>query len=90
MTGSYDAKKARIFTAAYDRFYSIENDTDLDKNNISLSDYGTIKEFLKEFSNLPDYWLCCMTPAVAAWFRDNGFRVKNPDRENINFRISII
>lgn len=85
----YDVKKARAFASAYAVFQSIENDNDLKKNNISLSDYYIIGDLLKEFSTLPDYWLLCTFSAVAAWFKNNGLRVKYPDRENINYRISL-
>lgn len=83
----YNAKKARIFTKAYDNFFSIENDADLKKNNISLSDHAIIFELLKEFSTLPDYNVLTSIKTVALWFRNNGFHVRFPDRENINYSI---
>lgn len=85
--GKYEAKKARIFTRAYSDYMIIENDQDLKKNKITLAEHAIIFDLLKEFSTLPDYWLLTSFSGVAAWFKNKGFSVRYPDRENINYSI---
>lgn len=86
---AYNAKKARVFACAYDRFYSIENDFDLGKNGINIFDHAIIKEMLTEFSSLPDYAIETEVQAIAAWFENNGFSVKYPTCTENHFSIRL-
>ena len=69
------SQKIKIFVKAYDKYRIIEDDADLRKNKLSLSDYYEVGECLKSLSRIDDKVFHTIMSCVANWFKDNGFNV---------------
>lgn len=82
------SQKIKIFVKAYDKYRIIEDDADLRKNKLSLSDYYEVGECLKSLSRIDDKVFHTIMSGVAKWFEGNGFKVVK-DENNVNYQISI-
>lgn len=78
-------KKARIFTSAYDKINSIEYASELEKEQLIITEYYTILDILSIMEDLKSPAYCFMA-GVAKWFSRNGFTVK---QAGVNYKISI-
>lgn len=84
------AQAIRIFATAYSKFTDISDDRDLKRNNLTLSDYHTVYDILKLLSGCrKGEQAKTFCPAPARWFEKNGFTVKEPNGNEVNYIISL-
>ncbi len=79
-------RKMHIFVKAYDKYRIIEDEADLRKNGLSLSDYYIVGDCLKELSDIEDKSFVTFIESVARWFESNGFTV---NKQVVNYEISL-
>ena len=82
------AKRMHTFVKAYDKYRVIEDDRDLAKNHLTLTEYYTVAEILKDLSGINNNKSVTLISGVASWFERNGFNVEM-DEHNCNYVISI-
>lgn len=81
------ANKARIFTKAYHKYKEIESDKDLKKNHLTLAEYRSVEDILKEMADLQHDSKTFQTN-VAEWFKRMDFVVEL-DADGVNWRIAL-
>ena len=80
-------KKADIFATAYKKYKDIEDMSDLRKEKLTLDEYDTVFDLLKQMSDLKSKGYTFKT-GVAEWFKKNKFIV-TMDSDNVNYIISL-
>ena len=76
------------FVKAYDKWRMIEDENDLKKNRLTLTEYHAVADILKALSGIDDSRYETFMAGVANWFEKNGFNVCI-DSNNCNYVISI-
>lgn len=80
------AKRMRIFAAAYEKYFNIEDTKDLAKNKLTLAEFDNVFDGLKALSKIDDSVFDTIFAGVAGWFKRNGFTVVN---HGVGYRVSI-
>lgn len=80
-------KKADIFATAYKKYKDIEDMNDLRKEKLTLDEYDTVFDLLKQMSDLKSKGYTFKT-GVAEWFKRKKFIV-TMDNNNVNYIISL-
>ena len=80
-------KKADIFATAYKKYKDIEDMKDLRKEKLTLDEYDTVFDLLKQMSDLKSKGYTFKT-GVAEWLKRNKFIV-TMDSNNVNYIISL-
>lgn len=83
------AKRMQVFASAYSKYMNIENDADLKKERLTLTDYKIAFDVLRLLSGVNGSAVPVLSSGVAEWFRRAGFIVDDPHENKINYIISI-
>lgn len=76
------------FKKAYKAWQKIDTAADLKKNKLTLAEYHTLTDVLRELSKLNGKIAYTYSDGVANWLKKHGFTV-NMDDNKINYLISI-
>jgi hypothetical protein len=87
-------EKIRIYASAYKKLMVIEDEGDLRKNKLSLTDYYVLYELMEKLSHFDDCKIVyTINSNVANWFSRMKFKVTPPHEGNnvemVSFGISI-
>lgn len=85
---SRKVKRINTFVKAYDKYRVIDDENDLKKNRLTLTEYHAVADILKALSGIDDSRCETFMAGVANWFKANGFNVCI-DSNNCNYVISI-
>ena len=79
---------------SYMKYYAIENDADLRRNNLTLNEYRILTDVLDIICNRKSDGVWTFSSGVAEWCKQNGLIVNNPHGDDaiscVNYWISAI
>ena len=91
-----NAKKMKAMTKAYKAWQTIDNNADLRKNKLTLTEYHVLTDILRKLSTMESNGIYTFWSGVAEWCRKHGLVVTEPDVESddnvksVNYWIGLV
>ena len=91
-----NAKKMKSMTKAYKAWQKIDNNADLRKNKLTLTEYHVLTDILRKLSTMESNGIYTLWSGVAEWCRKHGLVVTEPDVESddniksVNYWIGLV
>lgn len=82
-----DIKKVKKI---YDKWHMIDNTADLRRNKLTLIEYHTLTEILRDLLQEKKSETYCFMDGVAAWCKRQGMTVIEPHGYEVNYKISLM